>query len=122
MRNNQIIFLLTSFLFLLFSFTSCTSDAITYDCTAIAPTYTDHIKSIMDVNCAYSGCHDAVSKEDGIDLSTYATVAAESDRARFMGSMHHDGSYSRMPEGEPKLSTTDLQKIYCWIQNGTPQQ
>jgi hypothetical protein len=121
MRKYQISFILSSFLFIALAFTSCTTESITYDCTAIAPTYTGEIKSIMDAHCAYSGCHDAVSKEDGIDLSTYATVSGESSRARFMGCMEHDGSYSRMPEGEAKLSTTDLQKIYCWIQSGTPQ-
>ena len=122
MQTCQISFILSSFLFLTLAFSSCTTESITYDCTSIAPTYNDHIKSIMDVQCAYSGCHDAVSKEDGIDLSTYATVSGESSRARFMGSMHHEGSYNRMPEGEPKLSTSNLQKIYCWIQNGTPEQ
>lgn len=121
MRNYQIVFILTSFLFLILSFTSCTTESVAYDCTSIAPTYTDNIKSIMDVNCAYSGCHDASTKADGINLSTYATVAAESARARFMGCMEHDGSYNRMPEGAAQLNTSDLQKIYCWIQSGTPQ-
>ena len=120
MRKYQLVFILTNFLFLILSFTSCKTDSITYDCTSIAPTYTDHIKSIMDVNCAYSGCHDASTKADGINLSTYATVAAESARSKFMGSMQQDGGYDQMPEGNSKLSTDNLQKIYCWIQSGTP--
>jgi hypothetical protein len=121
MRHHQTTFTLTSFLFLLLSFSSCTTDSIAYDCTAIAPTYTDNVKSIMDANCAYSGCHDASTKAKGIDLSTYATVLSESSSARFMGSMHHEGDYDAMPEGASQLNTSDLQKIYCWIQSGAPQ-
>lgn len=121
MRNHQISFLSTIFLLFMLSFTSCQTESITYDCTSIAPTYTDHIKSIMDANCAYSGCHDATTNAKGINLSTYATVADESSKARFMGSMHHESGYDRMPEGESQLSTDNLQKIYCWIQNGTPE-
>lgn len=75
----------------------------------------------MDVNCAYSGCHDAATKADGINLSTYGTVVSESSRARFMGSMQHQSGYKNMPEGKSQLNATDLQKIYCWIQSGTPQ-
>ncbi|CAA6815839.1 MAG: Unknown protein [uncultured Aureispira sp.] len=121
MRKYQISIPLTCFLFFLLSFSSCTTETISYDCSAIAPTYTDNIKSIMDANCAYSGCHDATTNAHGINLSTYATVADESSRARFMGSMEHDGSYDRMPEGKAQLNTSDLEKIYCWIQNGAPQ-
>ena len=121
MRNHQITFAITSFLFLLFALTSCQTENTNYDCTSIAPTYTGHVKSIMDAQCAYSGCHDASTKADGINLSTYATVAAESSRARFMGSMEHSGSYKSMPEDAAQLSTDNLQKISCWIQSGTPE-
>jgi hypothetical protein len=121
MRTYQISFALTSFLFLILSFSSCKTESVVYDCTAIAPTYTAEIKSIMDAECAYSGCHDAATSASGINLSTYSTVAAESSRDRFMGSMEHESSYDNMPEGEAKLSTANLQKIYCWIQNGAPE-
>ena len=120
MRNYQITFALASFLFLLLSFSSCTTDSVTYDCTAIAPTYTNDVKSIMNANCAYSGCHDASTKAKGIDLSTYATVLSESSKAKFMGSMRHEGGYDPMPQGASQLNTNDLQKIHCWIQSGTP--
>ncbi|WMX13953.1 MULTISPECIES: hypothetical protein [unclassified Aureispira] len=121
MMNQQILIFFIGLSFVLLSLSSCQTEAITYDCTAVAPTYTNHIKSIMDANCAYSGCHDATTKADGINLSNYGAVVSESSRARFMGSMQHEGSYSRMPEGKAQLSTSDLQKIYCWIQNGTPE-
>ncbi|MCB9309444.1 MAG: hypothetical protein H6567_05220 [Lewinellaceae bacterium] len=103
-------------------FSSCTKDAIiTSDCTGVTPTYTDDIKAIMDASCAYSGCHSAASKRDGIDLSTYAKVKSESQKNRFLGSIQHLSGYKRMPENASKLSDDTIQKIYCWIENGNPE-
>lgn len=93
----------------------------TYDCTTVTPTYNNDIKAIMNASCAISGCHDASSREAGINLSTYATVKAESANDRFLGSMEHLSGYRAMPEGASKLADASLQKIYCWIQNGQPE-
>lgn len=101
---------------------SCTkTDTITYDCTGLSPTYTTDIKPILDSKCATSGCHDATTKANGINLSNYADSKSESSRTRFMGSMQHSSGYKPMPENQAKLSDASLQKIYCWIQNGAPQ-
>lgn len=93
----------------------------TYDCTSVTPTYTTDIKPIMDVSCATVGCHSASAKAQGIDLSTYAVVKSESSNKAFMGSMQHGSGYSAMPKSASKLTDASLQKIYCWIQSGTPQ-
>ena len=94
---------------------------ITYDCTGLTPTYNNDIKAIMNASCALSGCHDASSREAGINLSSYAVVKAESANDRFLGSIEHQASYRAMPEGESKLPQASIQKIYCWIQNGAPE-
>jgi hypothetical protein len=38
-----------------------------------------------------------------------------------MGSIEHRSGYDAMPKGGSKLNQTDLQKIYCWINNGFAQ-
>jgi hypothetical protein len=96
-------------------------DNNTYDCNGVTPTYTNDIKSVMDNSCALAGCHDAASKEQGYDLSNYSGVKAASAKDAFLGSMEHKGGFDAMPKGASQLSTATLQKIYCWIQNGTPQ-
>ncbi len=93
----------------------------TYDCTSVTPTYATDIKPIMDVSCASAGCHSASAKAQGIDLSSYAAVKLESSNKAFMGSMQHSRGYSSMPKNASKLTDASLQKIYCWIQNSTPQ-
>lgn len=96
-------------------------DLITYDCTGLTPTYTADVKALMDTHCATAGCHDAVAKEHGYDLSTYQTVISDAEKNAFMGSMQHVKGYHAMPEDAAKFSDTDLQTISCWIENGMPE-
>jgi hypothetical protein len=93
----------------------------TYDCSGVMPTYTVDIKPIMDNNCALSGCHNASSKADGKDYSTYEAVRSGSSSDSFMGSMQHLNGYDAMPRGRSQLSDSQLKTISCWIQNGKPQ-
>lgn len=101
---------------------ACSSDAVNTDeeCTEQI-TYTSNVKAVMDASCATSGCHNAQTKADGIDLSTYSEVRDESSNNRFMGSMRHESGFDRMPEGAQKLSDDVLDMIACWISNGTPE-
>ena len=111
-----------SFLLLLLGMMSCKKEKVTtYDCTGLTPTYTAEIKGIMDSQCATSGCHNASSKKAGIDLSTYAKVKSESAKDKFIGSMQHKSGYTAMPEGASKLDDATIQKISCWVSNGTPE-
>lgn len=101
---------------------SCGKESVqSYECTGTVPTYTGAIKVILDTRCAISGCHSAASKADGIDLSTYASAKQESAKDAFLGSIEHLSGYKKMPEGSAKLPDSTIQKIYCWVNNGTPQ-
>ncbi|MBL7813606.1 MAG: hypothetical protein JNL70_01285 [Saprospiraceae bacterium] len=100
----------------------CTKDSVdTVTCTGTTPTYTADIKAIMDASCAISGCHNASSKADGYDLSTYAGTSSAAGKNAFLGSVQHKSGYDAMPKGGSKLSDATLTKIACWVQNGTPQ-
>lgn len=108
-------------LFLAFVVSCQKEDIQTFDCTGVTPTYTADIKSIIDANCATSGCHNAASHQEGIDLSTYAKVKSESEKDRFLGAIQHKSGYQPMPDDAPKLSDALIQKISCWVQNGQPE-
>ncbi len=121
--NKKILLLSLSLVFAL-SFIACEKEApetVTHDCTNVTPTYANDIKAIMDNNCLGSGCHNSNNKAAGIDLSTYSSVSGEADKAQFRGSIVHLSGFDKMPENSSKLATTDLQKIYCWIESGKPQ-
>jgi hypothetical protein len=92
-----------------------------YDCSGVTPTYTTDVKPIIDINCATAGCHNATSKKDGKDYSTYELVKIGASSEAFMGSMQHLSGYKPMPKGGNKLSDEQLKTIYCWIQNGMPE-
>ncbi len=91
------------------------------NCTGTTPTYTQEIKAIMDLHCAIAGCHDASSKRRGYDLSSYNGTKAAAAKTAFLGSIQHKAGYSDMPKGKSQLSSTDLDKIACWVQNDTPE-
>jgi hypothetical protein len=112
---------LLSTLFISMIFYSCKkeSDVGSYDCSSIVVGYAKEIKPIMDKNCV--SCHNANNKGSRYDLSDYSSVKTSASSSAFMGSIEHRSGYDAMPKGGSKLNQTDLQKIYCWINNGFAQ-
>jgi hypothetical protein len=101
---------------------SCKKDeTVVYDCNGVTSTYTANVKTIMDNSCATAGCHDAISRADGFDLSSYNGVKAGAANSNFMGSMEHKSGVIPMPQGAAKLSDENLKTIACWIENGMPE-
>lgn len=84
------------------------------------------ILPILRSNCAFSGCHDAASSQDGVNLETYETVMATADVDPF----DLDGSkiYRMITEDDPDklmppppntpLSQAQIQLIAKWILQG----
>jgi len=98
---------------------SCQKDPIsTVDCTGVTPKYSADIKSILDTNCATSGCHNSESKQAGIDLSTYSGAKNISLQDRFLGAIQHKKGFLPMPENSAKLSEDKIDLLTCWVQNG----
>jgi hypothetical protein len=94
------------------------------NCTGVVDstnTYGIAIKSIMDKNCASSGCHSASSKRDGVDLSSYSAVKSEISTGNSLCTIHHGSGCKPMPQGSAKLSDSDIAKIDCWAKNGYKQ-
>jgi hypothetical protein len=54
------------------SITDAAADIVTDD--TIAPTLLQQVAAIVVPNCAVSGCHDAITMEHGMDLSTAARI------------------------------------------------
>lgn len=91
------------------------------DCTGTTPTYTADIKPILDVRCANSGCHSAVSPANSLDLSTYATIKAHFNAHTILCSINQEGTCGKMPKNGTKLAAADIKKITCWAKNNFPQ-
>ncbi|MBL4653457.1 MAG: hypothetical protein JKY53_11455 [Flavobacteriales bacterium] len=85
------------------------------DTTAAADTckFTDHIKPIIDLNCAFSGCHDG-SNAPG-DFSSYSEIKSRVDNG-FFETKVLSSSKDMPPSGA--LSQADRDLIQCWLDNG----
>lgn len=90
-------------------------------CDTVNFTYTNDIEPIIKSNCAFSGCHGNGSQSGGVNLNSYTSVVAESQQTQFLGSIRHESGFSRMPQGRPKLSDSQIAKIECWIEQNTPE-
>ncbi|MFN8338157.1 MAG: hypothetical protein U0T36_03985 [Saprospiraceae bacterium] len=109
---------------LVLSFLSCSKDdssSSNIDCTGTTPKYSTEIATIMNTSCASAGCHDATTKAEGYNLSTYATVVTATKSSAFLKSIKHESGATAMPQGGSKLPDATIKIIQCWIQNGTPQ-
>lgn len=88
--------------------------------TAVAITYTTHIKPILDNNCgANSPCHMGSNSNSGIDLSNYA--GAKGVQGKLFGAVTWDGTASNMPKNLPKINDCSIAKIKKWVNTGTTE-
>ena len=79
------------------------------------------ILPLLVSNCAMSGCHDAISKKDGVILTDYANIMrevkisnpADSDLYKSLIETGND----RMPPAGP-LSTENINNVLVWIKQG----
>jgi hypothetical protein len=106
---------------------SCTHDAANpdfaanADCSQIDPaqnTYSNSIKAILDANCATADCHDAITRENGVNLSSYASAKDAFQNDVALCAIHHGSGCAPMPNEKPMLSAGIINQIDCWVRNG----
>jgi hypothetical protein len=87
-------------------------------CTS-TPTYKTDIAPILNASCATGGCHNAGTKQGGIDLSNYNVAKNEFTKSNTaLASVHHASGVDAMPDGQSKLSDATINKLDCWVKNG----
>jgi hypothetical protein len=104
---------------------SCAKDTTDYAgiavCSSTIPTYTNSVATILNTNCALSGCHNSSARK-GIDLSNYNLASSQfKSNSNNLISIHHGSGVANMPQDRAKLSDADINKIDCWVKNGCPQ-
>lgn len=85
------------------------------------------ILPIFISNCAKSGCHDAISKQDGYQFTSYQTITSKkfkrgdpNDTELFEKITENDPDDVMPPPPNAKLTSTQITKIYNWIALGAP--
>ena len=89
-------------------------------------TYEASIKEIIDVTCAYAGCHNGSPGVPG-DYTTYDGLQLDIDNGFFYRRVIEikDDPVQGMPpdraDGPKDLSDEQLQLILCWVENDYPE-
>ncbi|MBT8219519.1 MAG: hypothetical protein KJP00_06835 [Bacteroidia bacterium] len=88
--------------------------------------FENDVLPIIASNCAYSGCHGDGSAEDGVDLSTFASIIATAevkpgdaaDSKLYKVMIDNDPSDLMPPPPSPALSAEQINIIATWINQG----
>ena len=131
---NKRLIIFVSIILLIVNFIAC-DDTITIndvDNTTIPDenvSFADHIYPLLQVKCAFSGCHASPSPADGLDFTTYANVTSdvtvvfpgEPDLSSMVWAIEpNNTAASKMPPIETGLALTENQinGIRTWIKEG----
>ena len=109
--------------------TACSDDSKTNwleqaNCAGIdadSNTYGLSVKTVLDVSCALSGCHDAATASSGVNLSTYAGAKAAFESGNALCAINHGDGCLEMPQGGAKLPGATINVLACWAKNGYKQ-
>lgn len=86
------------------------------ECDTIQVTYTGSVKGIIQLNCI--PCHSTVGNTGNIKLETYSDLRFYALNGRLLGSISMSPGYKPMPQGAPRLSDCDINKVRKWIDLG----
>jgi uncharacterized membrane protein len=76
------------------------------------------VKTMMQTNCAVSGCHAGSNPQNGLNFTNDNTIVAQKDRIK-VRAVDNAGTATQMPPPPAQpLSTADRQKITNWMAAG----
>jgi hypothetical protein len=123
--SNSFISILILFIALTFAINySCTFDneedlLKDYNCDTTYIIYSDLTYIFTDI-CA--DCHNsALTLSPGINMDSYNNVKSSINTGLVVPAINHENGVPPMPNGLPKLSNCDLEKIQTWIDLGMPE-
>ncbi len=100
---------ITLLIFLLYSCEyNYEENPINTDCTDTEISFIETIKPIIDNNCL--NCHNG---DEPPNLSTYEEIKADTEEIQ-------EDVFHRIMPSDRRLSNQDIEAIYCWIENGAP--
>jgi hypothetical protein len=114
------------FCFIITVFTSCTTQKNSQQTNSTSKkedvnncnptiTYTKGLKTIVDKNCATSGCHDASFKK--MNFTSYTLLKKYADEGEIY---KHVIKIKNMPPNH-KLSDDELKSFKCWLEGGAQE-
>lgn len=133
MKKNKIFSLL--FAWLALAFTSCKHEipdisdidtvppAVSINCSTDSVYFVNTIKPLIISNCAMAGCHDAISRAEGINLTTYngimrEVIAGNASKSSLYKYMVRTDKDRMPPPPMAAFSANQLTQVRNWINQG----
>lgn len=125
--NSSISIALLLFGITMLTILGCTKNKTTADdippiCETLNIAYNDEIKTIIDMSCAVSGCHDGTT---GIgDFGSYNGLLSRLDNGLIRERTIDTPVSSTLhmpPSGMPELTQEEKDMLLCWILEGYPE-
>lgn len=79
--------------------------------------YTNDIVPILETHCLT--CHNQGSNFGNVTLEGHSNLQIFANNGRLLGAITHMEGFSPMPQGNPQLSSCQIEKISAWITQGT---
>lgn len=95
---------------------SCDDSTGNGGCDTSNITYSGFVQGVLTNSCV--GCHNASSANGGVELQTYAGVAAAVNNGTLLGTIKHANGFSPMPQYQSKLDQCTIAKIEAWVNSG----
>jgi hypothetical protein len=89
-------------------------------CDTTNMTYSVNIVPLLNSYTCLS-CHFGQNASGGIRLEIYDSIKTVAGNGRLLGAITHSPGYKPMPDGAPKMSPCDINKMKAWIAAGTPR-
>jgi len=87
--------------------------------------FQNDILPILISNCSEPGCHDATTRANGVQTSTYVDLmnsqiirAGDPSESKLWKSITETDPGDRMPQGKPPLTNEQMNLIRRWIEQG----
>jgi mono/diheme cytochrome c family protein len=95
----------------------------TSNCSADSVYFANEIQPLINSSCATSGCHDAATRAEGVELTTYNkirnyAVPFNAAGSKLYKSMIKSGGDRMPPPPKPAMTAAQLAKVVKWINQG----
>ncbi len=136
MKKKSLLAVLVSGIFLLVLIVSCKHELPftvqdppvaggTQTCSTDTVYFQNKVLPLLNSSCAMSGCHDAITHKDGINLSTYASIVATAgvrpgnpSNSKLYTILSKTGGDQMPPKPAAPFTAAQKDIIYKWIQQG----
>lgn len=97
--------------------------AISINCSTDSVYFVNTIQPLLISNCAMAGCHDAITREEGINLTTYngvmrEVIAGNAAKSSLYKSMVRTDKDRMPPPPMPAFTADQLSQVRNWINQG----